>query len=48
LPRLSAPIVNISCSADNQRYAVFYVDNGYYLSLLFQPQLMKSYMRLTL
>lgn len=28
LPRLSAPIVNISCSLDNQHYAVSYIDNG--------------------
>jgi len=31
LPRLSAPIVNISCSPDNQLYAVSYIDNGYFL-----------------
>jgi len=28
LPRLSAPIVNITCSLDNQHYAVSYIDNG--------------------
>jgi len=28
LPRLSAPIVNISCSLDNQHYALSYIDNG--------------------
>jgi len=34
LPRLSAPIVNISCSQDNQHYAVSYIDNGNFLQLL--------------
>ena len=34
LPRLSAPIVNITCSLDNQHYAVSYIDNGIFLTTI--------------
>ena len=46
LPRLSAPIVHISCSPDNQLYAVSYIDNGYFMHCLYvAAKMLTDYLR---
>jgi len=46
LPRLSAPIVHISCSPDNQLYAVSYIDNGYFMHCLYvAAKMLNDYLR---